>query len=203
MISVPSAASTKPFGWPSASQLAGPALLSALALLCWLLPSLYEPLIWSRAQIGEGQWWRLWSGHLLHSNTAHLLMNLGGLWLIFALHQPHYRWRTMALLSIAMMAMIGVSLYEWVPQTQRYVGLSALLHGLFTWGAVQDIRRGWRAGYALLIGVFAKVGWELYHGGSADVAALIDARVAVESHALGVASGLICALVMWLYQRSR
>ncbi|WP_315900126.1 rhombosortase [Ferrimonas balearica] len=199
---MPSAASTKAFGWPSADQWAGPALLSILALVCWALPSLYEPLIWSRSGLDQGQWWRLWSGNLLHSNTAHLLMNLGGLWLIFALHQPHYRWRPFLLACLTMCLMIGLGLYWWVPDTSRYVGLSALLHGLFTLGAILDIQRGWRSGYALLLGVLGKIGWELYHGGSAEVAALIDARVAVESHALGVLSGLLCGLGYWLYQRS-
>ncbi|MBY5991909.1 rhombosortase [Ferrimonas balearica] len=195
-------ASTKAFGLPKPQQWAWPALLSALALALWALPGLYETLIWSRPHLDQGQWWRLLSGHLLHSNTAHLLMNLGGLWLIFALHQPHYRFAPMALVSLAMMAMIGLGLYWWVPETVRYVGLSALLHGLFTWGALADIRRGWRSGYALLVGVLAKVGWELSQGGSADVAALIDARVAVESHALGVASALLCFALVRLYQRS-
>ena len=198
-----SVASTKAFGLPKPGQLAGPLLLSLLALLCWALPSLYDTLVWSRNGLEQGQWWRLWTGHLLHSNTAHLLMNLGGLWLIFALHQPHYRWRSIASVSLCIMAMVSLGIWWWVPETARYVGLSALLHGLFAWGAMMDIQRGWRSGYLLLIGVFAKVGWENYFGGSAEVAALIDAQVAVESHALGALSGVLCALACLAYQRVR
>ncbi|GAA5188581.1 rhombosortase [Ferrimonas gelatinilytica] len=186
-----------PFGYPSLDQIGLPLLLTGLALLCWASGSVFEHLIWARNDLESGQWWRLWSGHLLHSNNAHLLMNLGGLILIFALHQPHYRFLPMLLLSIAMMALISLGILYWVPGISRYVGLSALLHGLFTWGALMDIRVGWRSGYLMLVGVLVKVGWELVSGGSEDTAALIDARVAVESHALGVASALALFLPYW------
>ncbi len=183
-----------PFGRPSLDQLGLPLLLAGLALLCWACDSGFESLIWSRQAIGEGQWWRLWSGHLLHSNNAHLLLNLGGLTLIFALHQPHYRFWPMLMLSLGMMALISLGILYWVPGISRYVGLSALLHALFTWGALMDIRVGWRSGYLMLLGVMLKVAWELITGGSSDTAALIDARVAVESHALGVAAALVLFL---------
>ncbi|WP_067664683.1 rhombosortase [Ferrimonas marina] len=182
---------TKPFGRPSADQWGLPALLAALSLLLWCLPQWHDALVWSREGLAQHQWWRLWSGHLLHTNGHHLLMNLGGLAVIFALHQPHYRFLPMLLLCLLMMPLISLGIELWVPAINRYVGLSALLHGLFTWGALQDIRQGWRSGYLLLLGVVLKVGYENTQGGTETIAALIDARVAVESHLMGVLSALL------------
>ncbi|GAA4873335.1 rhombosortase [Ferrimonas pelagia] len=193
----------KGFGLPSWDQLGLPLLLTLLALLCWLWPGSHENLIWSRQALAQDQWWRMWTGHLLHSNTHHLLLNLAGLAAIFALHQPHYRTLPMLTLSVLLMGLISLGIWWGVPGIERYVGLSALLHGLFTWGALQDIRRGWRSGWLLLLGVIAKVGWEQFSGGSESTSALIDARIAVESHLLGVVSALFIFLLLRLYHWAR
>lgn len=189
------------FGRPSLNQLFVPLVLALLALLLWSQPQWYDTLDWSRSHLEQGQWWRAITGHLLHSNTAHLLMNLGGLALIFSIHQPHYRTTTMAPMCIVMALLISLGLW-WLPGTEHYVGLSAILHGLFTWGACKDIATGWRSGYLLLLGVLIKVGWEQISGGSEDIAALIDARVAVESHLLGVLSALLLFGLAWLYRHA-
>ena len=60
--------------------------LSALALLAMLLPPEWQNLLeYQRRAIGEGELWRLFSGHLVHLGWEHLLMNLVGFWLIWAL----------------------------------------------------------------------------------------------------------------------
>ena len=181
----------KVFGRPTLDQLGLPLLLALPALLLWFMPQLEEPLIWDRQAVDLGQWWRMWTGHFLHSNHYHLLLNLGGLAVIFSLHQPHYRTWPLMLFSTLSMVMISIGVWLWVPGIERYVGLSALLHGLFTWGALMDIQRGWRSGWLLLLGVLLKVGWEQFSGGEGATSDLIDARVAVEAHLLGVLSALL------------
>ncbi len=53
------------------------ALLAALVMLVAsanLLPG--EAVEWSRSAIGEGQWWRLWTGQFCHWSPLHLAGNL-------------------------------------------------------------------------------------------------------------------------------
>ncbi|WP_298445816.1 rhombosortase [uncultured Ferrimonas sp.] len=184
---------------PTLGQLSLPLTLTLAALLLALLPESKPLLDWSRTDLAAGQWWRLFSGHLLHSNSAHLWMNLGGLWLLFGLHQPHYQPKRIWPISLLMMLFISAGIYWGVTDTWRYVGLSALLHGLFTFGALHDIQRGWATGWWLLLGVIAKVAWENIYGASEQTATLINATVAVESHLLGVVAALaLVGLPMWL-----
>lgn len=189
------------FGRPTVTQFALPLLLTLLAFGLWCLPQLEivpqlsQQLDWSRTDLLSGQWWRLFSGHLLHSNGAHLAMNVGALWLIFGLHQLHYHWRTLLPLTLGLMLAISLFIGLAADQIDRYVGLSGLLHGLITWGAIKDIQRGWFSGWLLLLAIIAKVCWELTVGASASTSALIEARVAVEAHGFGVlAALLICGL---------
>lgn len=186
------------YSLPSISQLSLPIVVSIACILLWLTPDLSSQLEWSRQGLNHGEWWRLVSGHLLHSNAAHLWMNVGGLWLIFALFQPCYT-RAIWLVTLMSCLFVGLTMFLWVEATDRYVGLSAVLHGLFTWGALKDIEQQRYSGWLLLIGVVIKVGWENLFGASADTAALIEAKVAVESHLLGVLAALVCFAAARLY----
>ena len=180
-----------------------------VSLLCALLyvaglftPSVDTLLAYRRSDISDGQWWRLITGNLLHTNHWHLLMNLAGLWVVLFLHHFHYQLRGLTVLFILLCLFEGIGLYLGYPQLLGYVGLSGMLHGLFTFGAVQDIRRKMRSGYLLLIGVIVKVGHEQFYGASDDVTAMIGARVATEAHLVGLICGLVCALLFFMLPRT-
>lgn len=161
-------------------------------------PSIDELLAYRRSAIADGQWWRLVTGNLLHTNHWHLLMNLAGLWIVLFLHHFHYRVKGLSGLFALLCLLEGLGLYLGYPQLLGYVGLSGMLHGLFAYGAVRDIQCRMRSGYLLLLGVMVKVGHEQFYGASTDVTAMIGARVATESHLVGLICGLICALGVYL-----
>ncbi|MFV0594345.1 rhombosortase [Shewanella sp.] len=165
-------------------------------------PSIDNLLAYRRSAISDGEWWRLITGNLLHTNHWHLLMNLAGLWVILFLHHFHYRLKGLTALFISLCLLEGIGLFLGYPQLLGYVGLSGMLHGLFTFGAVQDIRHKIRSGYLLLLGVLVKVGHEQFYGASDDVTAMIGARVATEAHLVGLICGLVCALMVFVYQQS-
>ena len=75
-----------------------------------------------------------------------------------------------------------------------YVGLSGVLHGLFANLALKEALDGRKSSWLLIIGVIAKVAWELTMGASQSTSELINARIAVESHLFGVISGLLFAV---------
>ena len=146
----------------------------------------------------EGQWWRVVTGQLLHTNTNHMLLNLAGLGLVWALHGEYYRARHFAVINILSLVLIGFSLMLFV-EYGHYAGLSGVLHSLLIYGAFIDINRGDRSGWLLMTGVIGKVLYETLIGPSKDTEAMIDAAVAFEAHVLGVIAGALLGLA-YLYR---
>ncbi|MBU2425656.1 MAG: rhombosortase, partial [Gammaproteobacteria bacterium] len=109
--------------------------LALLLIILHLLRLELTPLLeFNRSAIYQGQWWRILTGHFMHTNTWHLVMNLGGLFLIMLLHGSYYRaiqlWANIVLGCL----LIGLALLFWSPQISLYVGLSGWLHALLVCG---------------------------------------------------------------------
>lgn len=171
----------------------------AVLLLFILCPLLYfflpeSLLAFRRPMIADGQWYRLLTGNLLHTNHWHLLMNLAGLAVIVSLFRWPFGLVGMLALLLFLCIAEGLGLYWFFPGLVGYVGLSGVLHGLFAFGATNEVLTGIRFGWILLAGIIAKVSYEMYTGGSAELASLISARVAVESHLVGMLAGIVAAL---------
>ncbi|WEM44032.1 rhombosortase [Photobacterium sp. DA100] len=156
-------------------------------------------LAWQRTAIEQGEVWRLISGNLTHTNWPHMIMNSLGLAIITFIFRRYLNAERLALLLFAIAGFIGATL--WLSAMDWYAGLSGVLHGLFAWGAIQDIKAKDKLGWLLLLGVSAKVIWEQIAGGSASSAELIGARVAVEAHLAGVCGGLLFAAAERIKQK--
>ena len=116
-------------------------------------------------------------------------MNSLALSIITFIFRSHFRARRYTALIVFISVIIGIGIFA--TDIQWYAGLSGVLHGLFAWGAVRDIRTQTKGGWLLLAGLTVKIGWEQYYGGAASSAALIGARVAIEAHFIGAVSGLV------------
>jgi rhomboid family GlyGly-CTERM serine protease len=140
------------------------ATVAVIAVGVALVPAWAPALLYDRAGIGRGEWWRLWSGHLVHFGPAHLAWNLAvllpaGLWAerIAAL-------RTRLLLTLAPPAMAIVLLIG-LPDLARYSGLSGLASALLAFLACTQLRRAkgdrwfWWSVLGLLLG---KIGAEVF-----------------------------------------
>ena len=141
----------------------------------------------------QGEIWRAVTGQFLHTNTNHLLLNFGGLFLVWALHGEYYRAKHFFVIVIASASLIGAGLLLFADYA-HYAGFSGILHAFFFYGAIQDIFREEKTGYLLLIGISLKVAYEVVVGPSTDTEALIGAQVAAEAHLIGVIAGGILAL---------
>lgn len=166
--------------------------LSLFSFLCALfqLPTLQEWVEWNKLAIYSGQWWRIVTGNFSHTNLAHLAMNLAGLWVICYLFRP--RWRTLIAVVLASATIIGTGLL--MTSLGQYLGLSGVLHAVFAFWALKEALEGRRSSWLLVIGGVAKVGWESIYGAPAATAALIEANVATQAHAIGLIAGLGLAL---------
>lgn len=171
---------------------AGPLLLAMIcSLLFFLEPRSGDLLAFDRYAIDAYETWRLLSSSVVHTNGYHVLLNLAGLFLLWALHGELYKpvWFTKLFVWCAFGTAIGI--YYYSPNMIWYAGMSGALHGMFIWGACMDIQRGMKSGWLLLIGVMIKLAHEQYAGSSESIASLIDANVAVDSHLYGALSGLL------------
>lgn len=174
-----------------------------LVLLALFQPQLVSYLQYDRQALLSGQWWRLWTGHLLHTNSWHLVMNLAGLAVITMLHGNYYRRGQFLFLLCAGCLLISLALLFWSPAIGLYVGLSGWLHALLVFGACEDIRRNWSSGWLILAGVAAKVCWEQWQGASADLVTLIEADVAVDAHLYGALCGALLFVVVFSFKQIR
>jgi len=181
--------------------LAALSLAAAVLLLHLCNPEYTKWLEFDRDAIYQGQWWRIMTGHFLHTNTWHLVMNLGGLALIMLLHGMYYRPLQLGLHLLLGCSLIGLALLFWSPQISIYVGLSGWLHALLVSGCCVDIQRQWSSGWLILAAVFGKVGWEQWQGASQDVVTLIGAEVAIDAHLYGAVIGLLLYATLLFIRR--
>lgn len=179
-------------------NIAKPILLCVLLLLCFYLLdkdhlALYNPAL-------HGEYYRLLTGNLTHTNFNHLLMNCFGVVLVWLFFADHLTWRRY--LVVLLSCCIGSNLVGfWLAENDSLVGISGALHGMFVYGAVRDIveKTNIETGWIILIGAMGKVILENTAGLDIGSSALIGTRVAVEAHLSGVICGLILGIGSWLW----
>jgi rhomboid family GlyGly-CTERM serine protease len=168
--------------------------LVAGALLAWAWPDLAALLVYDRAAIGDGQLWRLASGHLVHFSTGHLVANLGVL-LVAGTALERRDARATAMLYGLAMPFIGVVLWLAEPSLAVFGGASGIVFAVLTAFALEALARPGRHrlfGGALLAGLCLKLVAELGFGWSTGVLAPGSAIVAVPaSHAAGMAIAIL------------
>ncbi|WDE13752.1 rhombosortase [Thalassomonas haliotis] len=185
-----------------------PLAVALLAVVGYFLDNfvngaLSDLLVYHSSAIGQGELWRLISGHFFHTNGYHLLLNLGAMTLLFGLHGRYYRFGAYLMLFLLSALGTSIGIYYFAPELKQYVGLSGVLHGVFIWGALMDIKHQDKTGYLLLLGICLKVAHEQLYGASEEVINLIDANVAIDAHLWGAISGLIFGLYSWFSQNNK
>jgi rhomboid family GlyGly-CTERM serine protease len=167
-------------------------LLCAFAAAAFLaLGPAPDAWVYNRATIVQGEWWRLLTGHWVHSDTAHAGWNIAALAISGMVFEQGLRWRMPLALVLAT---AGVSAWLWwgEPALQRYCGLSGILNGLIVAGLVQlwrDVRHP--AVIITACGVAAKIIVETALGQAVITQTAWPSVPA--THAAGFLSGLICA----------
>lgn len=169
---------------------------SALSLIIVLALSFLLPaqlLQWEPSLMQSGQWWRLFTGHLVHLNTKHLFLNLAGLLALVVLFPRFLPIRT-ALLAVPLMAItISFGLFLLRPELPSYRGFSGCLHGLAAMLALKELKTETFFSIALLATITVKLALEAIGLERSQTAVFIEGTVVWESHLLGFISGLVIA----------
>jgi len=151
----------------------------------------------NRDMVEQGHIWLLLSGHVAHLNWSHWLLNMAGLSIVaffFSTHASFKQWLRVIGVSAVI---ISAGIWWGMLDIHYYVGLSGVLHGLFLYGALREIRFYPVSGYVLTTVLMAKLSWEFFYGalpGSEDMA---GGRVLTEAHLLGALGGVL----VWLVER--
>ncbi|MDQ9169068.1 rhombosortase [Oxalobacteraceae bacterium R-40] len=164
----------------------------------------------------SGQAWRLLTGHLVHLNMPHLVLNLLALLLLCELLWRDLHWRHGV--GLLMFSALGVSaaLLAWHPDIAWYTGLSGILHGLWAGCALYGLVVATSAPHtsvrkenqrqlrwtmhrricAIAIALLGlKLASEFYFGPSQRTEQAIGGTVIAVSHAYGAVSGIIYLLI--------
>lgn len=180
-----------------------PAVAAALILLLVALASA-AALRWSglaglmvldRGFVAGGQWWRLWTCHLLHLDPTHALLNLGALAVILLLAMRQRMLGELVLAAVLGMPLLSLALLWLDPAMDWYAGLSGLLHGLLV---VVLARRGGFLAWLLLGLVVFKLFHEWRFGSHWEGWPVITL-----AHRLGAAEGALWAMVGGLWAMTR
>jgi len=145
---------------------------------------------YEREAIIGGQFYRLISGHFVHLNWPHSLMNIAAAligWLLFA----HTMSKRLWYVSIFSAALLISLLLLCLPQLQWYLGFSGIIHCLMLLGLLLDpqLTRPWKS--LLVTALLAKVCYEVVAGASVTTTAAIEAAVVIEAHIFGLLSGAL------------
>jgi len=132
-------------------------LLCALAALAYAVPALGDALIYDRAAVGHGQWWRLLTGSLVHLSPRHFLADVPALFVLGALAEQR-RERPLAVVYLVAALAVGATVHLGVPGVRTFGGLSGVVTALVVLVALENAGRGapaqrlWRGVLVLVAG---------------------------------------------------
>ena len=161
---------------------------------------LVDSLRFNRELVEQGDVWLLFSGHIVHLNWSHWLLNMAGLLIVaffFSGHASFKQWLMVILLSASV---ISAGIWWWLTDIRYYVGLSGVLHGLFLYGALREIRFYPASGYVLVTVLIGKLLWEFFNGALPGSEEMAGGRVLTEAHLLGAVGGISVWFVEWFVQ---
>lgn len=174
-----------------------PLLLSLTSVALHLQPHASSLLEFNRSALAHGEFWRLFTGHLVHFNASHFTWDVLTLLLLSAMLPPLKPQSWFGLLGGAA-AVISSGIWLFAPQLDSYRGLSGLDCTLFgavvTHFALQSYRK---RDYLLLttavlsgLGFFGKCVWEVQQGSTLFAHSAGDFVPVPLAHLLGAAWGV-------------
>lgn len=149
---------------------------------------------YDRAELANGQLWRLVTAHVAHLGWQHTGMNMAGLLLVWALFGGSLS--LLAWVGVLIASMLAVDAGFWFlnPTLSWYVGLSGALHGLLVAGVVASLATDRLESLVLALLIAAKLYYEQVVGPLPGSVATTGGPVVVDAHLYGAIGGLVAVL---------
>ncbi|PID33711.1 MAG: rhombosortase [Thiotrichales bacterium] len=180
--------------------------ITFLTILFFIAQLLKTDFVFNRTHIESGQWWRIISGNLTHSNYPHLFLNLSGLWMLGFLFVDTLKMKTFIFSSIFLCSIVGFGLYYFTPELQNYYGFSGALYGLFFIAGVNAaLNKDIFTGISVVILISGKIAWDYFKEGSHSSEELIGIPVATDAHQYGLAGAILISslLIIRFYKQNK
>jgi rhomboid family GlyGly-CTERM serine protease len=158
---------------------------------------------WDREAIAANEFWRLVTGHIVHLNPGHLVLNVAGFALVWVLVGGRYRPLGWCLVIAFTVAVMDAGFWFLDPELAWYVGLSGLLHGLLMAGTVDRLREAPIEAAVLALFVIGKLAWEQYAGPLPGSEASAGGPVVVNAHLYGAIAGTLAGAASLALRRNR
>jgi len=171
-------------------------------IIMLLEPESSEWLRYQSIEVSQGQWWRIFTANLCHSNWNHWALNIIGFWIMDWFYQPVLNAKLRAYLLLFCM-IANVFLLHLLLDLYWYVGLSGALHGYLIGGALLSWNSAKKLNLAIVVVVSIKLIAESLWQINLATEQLIDANVVEEAHSLGALSAVLFALVIWISKKNR
>ena len=179
-----------------------PAALLGLSFGAMLSASFtMAPLRYQRNAILDGDWWRLLTAHFVHGSWGHWAFNAGGLMLIWAIFPQRFAQRSTLPLIAVIALSTSLALLILAPTVGWYLGMSALLHGLFVAWAIESAleRRHWA--WLALMAISAKLAYEQVMGPLPGSVEAVGLPVLVDAHLYAALAGGVFAVAKALAEK--
>ena len=175
-------------------------LLTGLALGLYLgFGAAPEAWVFDRMAIEQGEWWRLITGHWVHSDLEHAAWDIGALLLLGLLFESRLKGELIGVLALGT---LGIDFWLWhaAPSISYYCGLSGILNGLLAlglWRLWQETRQPliWLTG----LGAVAKILWETALGGALLTTTAWPSLP--EVHGVGIVCGLLFVVLTRFFRQ--
>ena len=164
-------------------------ILLTLDVVLALGDSLAAMLRYERGAIASGGWWRLLTGHLVHLDLHHLVLNELGLVLMWSLFADDFDALEWLVIGFAGALAISAGLWWLSPRVAWYVGSSGILHTVLGAGTARHLwRHAWDR-WLLLAALAGKLLFEQFSGHA-------QPGVVVDAHLYGALAGLLAGAAL-------
>ncbi|MBU0468065.1 MAG: rhombosortase [Candidatus Omnitrophica bacterium] len=156
--------------------------------------NIFNLLVFDRAAIANGDFWRFFTGHMVHYNFDHLLWDLIAFVILGSVIELNHPQQLMLSLLISS---IGVSfwLYYFEPIILTYCGLSGALNGLLVIASMMLWNKTESCIYLfVMLSTIGKICYEFTTNQTVFVS--MSAHPMPSSHLVGFISGLICFFLL-------
>lgn len=185
--------------------LAGALLLVLVHALVVAFAPAGHALEYDRAALASAPW-RLFTGHWVHINWPHVLINAAAWFVVARVFAPELTAARQATVVVIASLAISAGLAWRYPEIAWYRGFSGVLHALFFAGAAAWVIEAARARRpriaahvwlpaALLVGGWVKVVFEQPGDATTPIAAWLGAPTVPQAHLIGAVCGTVLGVI--------